>query len=799
MEAQQLTTNDIEFIQSYTEPTTISRRELFDETNYKKIVDNAMIDKMTQKKLQAYFKDRKEPGVKETVYNTSKHNIIKSKDSVIYIGRLYPVNGISNMRRDIRNPLTERFYWDLDFVNAHYHLALHLCQKVYEIPNTHMKEYVENREVWLTKTHPDRKVSKQQFLALAFGNSVKNYDEEFEVVNLDFEKSAEVSQFLQELKQEFNGLARAVWSDSTYQEWKKIKSGKENIPLYQQPNAMFKLLAKVLQDMERQHLLFLSSYLEINGRYMGVYIHDGGLIEKLPAEKEFDDMLRKKCEDVVNHKFGSNMKLLIKPIEYSLSDFSALNKLDAEVMERSKIDGYDMVKKEFEERNFFVNDITAGAEVDEKDEYFELIVRPKQKLFDRYAPMTYKEYTIKDGEIKTETKDFISKWFKDESRRTYKKIDFIPSKKETPDVFNTFKGLRAEALCEKYPEITKEYATEIINGVIDNDDYKRISFLREHIMDLCGNDEKMYLYLVQWLAFIVQKRVQPQTALVFISKQGVGKDVFWNFIYEFIIGKKMVSTPSKLEDVVGKFSGPTLDNKLLVHINETKGKDTFASSDEIKQLIAGQPTITVENKGKDKREITNNLGFIFLSNNENPIKIEESDRRWCIFECSNKWVELNDDDERRVNHFTYLTDILKNDEEQAERLAVIFYLFLQNIDLSSFNIRTIPKSAMYNEMKKSQLHIMYYWLKDICEHMESSGKSSYDAKGNDLYQKFIDWKNFAGHSKYEMTLTKFGIKLKDFDFITKARRSEGISYKISHEKLVAFLKSKDLYEEIFTA
>lgn len=786
-----------EFINSYIEPTIISRRELFDENNYNKIISNNMIDKLTLKKLTQYFKDRKQAGMKEVVYNTGKNNTIKSKDgNIINIGRLYPINGISGMRRDIRNPMTERFYWDLDFVNAHYHLALYLCEKVYNIPCNNMKEYVENRDVWLNKTHPDRKISKQQFLMVAFGGSVKNYDEEFEILDIEFEKNEEVNNFLKVLKQEFNGLAMAIWADPKYEQWKKLKSGEHNLPLQQQPNMTFKLLSKVLQNMEREHLLFLSAYLEMKGRYMGVYIHDGGLIEKLQGEDKFDDNLRIECENAVNIKFNTNMKLMIKPIEYNLTDFTSITSLDNEVLNLSKIDGYDAIKSEFEKTNFWCNDITAGCEVDEKDEYYDLIIRPKQKLFDRHATITYNEYKIEDGNIKVTTKDFIQKWFKDENKRTYKKIDFLPNQEEDKNIFNTFKGLKGDALVSKYPDITIDYIQQLNNGEIDNEDSKHLNMLKEHIQDLSGNDEKMYFYLVQWLAFIVQKRIQPQTALVFQSKQGVGKDLFWGFIYDFIIGKNMVSLPSDINDVIGRFNGSTIENKLMIHINEVSGKDTFAGNDKIKQLIAGQKEISIEKKQENPRKTTNNLAFIFLSNNENPVRVEETDRRWCIFECSNKWVEKNT--EERFKHFKELGNIMSNNIQYAERLAVIFYLILKQFDLNEFNILDIPKSKMYNEMKKSQLPIIYYWFKDVCEHMETSNINTLRLKGNELYNKFTEWKNFAGYSKYEMTLTKFGTKIKDYEFITKKRTEKGIEYFIELNKLIEFLKSKDIYEEIFT-
>jgi hypothetical protein len=788
-----------EFIYSYTllNDSTISRREKFDEDNLKKIILNNMIDKILLKKITNYSKERREAGIKEVHYSVGKNNIIKLQNgNILNVGRLFPDNGLSGMRRDIRNALTEKYYWDLDFVNAHYHLALYLCG-IYDIPCENIKSYVENREMWLLKTHPNRKISKDQYLLVAFGGSIKNYDEEFECCDIDFEKSNEVKIFLELLKQEFKSLSLAVWADPKYELWKKIKSGKDKICLKDQPNPMFKLLSKVFQHIEKEHLLFLSSYLETKGRYMGVYIHDGGLIEKLDNEKEFPIDLIKECENAVNIQFGTNMKLLIKKIEYNITEFITENDLEKKVKELSLIDSYDVIKNNFEKNNFFVNDITSIAEIEEKDEYYDLIIRSKQKLFDRYAPLTYKEYQIKDYQIIETKHSFIEKWWKDDSRRTYKKIDFLPNKNCSNNIFNTFKCLRGEALCLKYQDITKDYVINLIDPTLssnDNQDKVNLDLLRDHIMNLCGNDEKMYNYLVQWLAFIVQKRIQPQTALVFKSKQGTGKDLFWGFIYEFIIGKNMVAIPSDINDIVGRFTG-MLENKLLVHINEVSGKDTFMSNDKIKLLITSQKEISIEKKGIDKRTTTNNMGFIFLSNNENPVMIEESDRRFCVFECSNEWIEKSSNE--RFQHFKELANILSNNINYAERLGVIFYLFLQNLDLSNFNILDIPKSNAYNEMKKSQFPCYYYWFKSICEDMESKGNKIFKCKSNELYVHFNEWKNFAGYSKYEITLTKFGRIINDLHFIEKKKISF-IYYEINIDKLIEFLKSKDLYDEIFT-
>ena len=41
-------------------------------------------------------------------------------------------------------------------------------------------------------------------------------------------------------------------------------------------------------------------------------------------------------------------------------------------------------------------------------------------------------------------KSIINVWLKDEKMRTYEKIDFLPGQTAPPNVYNTFKGYKAE-------------------------------------------------------------------------------------------------------------------------------------------------------------------------------------------------------------------------------------------------------------------------------------------------------------------------------------------------------------------
>jgi hypothetical protein len=74
--------------------------------------------------------------------------------------------------------------------------------------------------------------------------------------------------------------------------------------------------------------------------------------------------------------------------------------------------------------------------------------------------------------------------------------------------------------------------------------------------------------VLNYLAQLVQQpHILPHTTLIFISEEGVGKDIFATFLGE-VIGEKYTHNTEKLEQVCGRFN-TVLGGKLMMVINET--------------------------------------------------------------------------------------------------------------------------------------------------------------------------------------------------------------------------------------
>ena len=101
-------------------------------------------------------------------------------------GRLFPEDGIrlQAFRFDLRNPLAAKYYWDTDFENAHYRIALHHTN-VLGLQNTFIAQYVNNGEETLMLVSPSRKKAKTELLKTLYLGNMKLYRECYHEVDGD--------------------------------------------------------------------------------------------------------------------------------------------------------------------------------------------------------------------------------------------------------------------------------------------------------------------------------------------------------------------------------------------------------------------------------------------------------------------------------------------------------------------------------------------------------------------------------------------------------------------------------------
>jgi len=201
--------------------------------------------------------------------------------------------------------------------------------------------------------------------------------------------------------------------------------------------------------------------------------------------------------------------------------------------------------------------------------------------------------------------------------------------------------------------------------------YPHINLLLDNLFVLQERKE----YFINWLSTALNTLQKNGTAIVLRGVQGAGKNVLYEQIIEYAIGKNYCLTIGN-DDLKSNFNA-SLENKLFVLANEIKGdfRDGNASYEKLKQYITDEE-MRVEQKGVDSRKIINYFNMLIFSNNQTPLQIQGSDRRYTIYETNNVPLKTRVEQDFKID-MTNFIKVLK-----VEREEFVKDLLLYNFDLN---------------------------------------------------------------------------------------------------------------------
>jgi putative DNA primase/helicase len=309
------------------------------------------------------------------------------------------------------------------------------------------------------------------------------------------------------------------------------------------------------------------------------------------------------------------------------------------------------------------------------------------------------------------------------------------------NVYNTFRGYAAE------------------NKELFDIDIEQ-SLIIKHLKNLCNNETATYEYTLKTLARKVQQPHKlTNTALIFKSKEGAGKDIFFNFFGNRIIGSEYYYNTDKPELLFGKFNS-CIENKILVIMNETSGKDTYQINENIKCAITAENN-TIEHKGMKQYKNTNHIEYVFLTNNENPIKVPQGDRRFCGIECNNNIC----------NDKEYF-DALRT-EIDSGTIDRAFFNYMMSIDVDNYDFtNNRPITQFYNDMKEMNTPPMALFLESVV--MNNNTDIIHKEQASILFRQYSEFIT-TFHFKNQPTLTKFILDIKKVDGVEQ-KRSKSASF-----------------------
>ena len=477
---------------------------------------------------------------------------------------------------------------------------------------------------------------------------------------------------------------------------------------------------------------------------------------------------------------------------------------------------YSDLKTAFEETNFKVRNPVSFCEVVDIDGQEELVWRTPAETNALYENLFWTKYSYippKDedegeGTWKTEEREFIKDWRKDTELLEYERVDFRPYCLEdtTPDnIYNQFRGFNA---MNYYLDWLKMENNR--REAEDNDE--GIGILLQHIKDLCGCAE-FYEYFLDMLAFKIQFPSRKNNiACIFKSLQGAGKDSFFDWFGNEMLGSKYYLNIQGLNQLEN--FNALLSCKLLVVLNEFELKESISNKEKFKSLITNVVNVINEKNEKMRKE-KDHTNYILLTNNTISFSVESGDRRLTATEANNA---ICNNKEYFDEKYEYIYGKDKYGEYVGKSFIAPFFQFLLNRNVEkkdwvNTRVRTeyyttlqeysIPPLVRFFEYLNNQ-YFRYGALYDgYCSTIVDINKSVFSASElfnfykrfrSDWNYKSADWNNtlFGTHLK---TYVWDGVNALDaeipYKFIVK-KRTKVICYVLDSIKMIEFLEKEGI-------
>jgi len=610
--------------------------------------------------------------------NKQKGFFVEYETKGLELGRKYAKNSLSlqNFKKSIRETLVNDTHTDLDIVNCHFVILNQYCnQNNFNCPC--LNDFVNNRDFKIQEIinlfSTTRKVAKNLFITMLYGGDINNYCLEY-----GFDITKKFPDWVDELQEELIKITGLVCSINT-----DIFEGVKKLRKKDYVNKKASCLSYVLQIIEDKIVTNACVKLKQLKLPVDTLCFDGVLVNSKNINNDVLEELQSYCFETTGYKVAWSIKPMEKhydiveeEFDFSDYDFKCLDEYN-QVYCASLVS--DNPAEQYALRKAYIQNFICKVQQPQPQYIFQNGIH---KMPYPYTPKDVQlllkpivsGYTSTLGEI-----PFYEKWSVDVNHRLYRTMDFIPYNIENPiddpNIFNVFEGFNPDIYGEKLED-------DIIK--------KKITPYLDLVKELCGGDEKHAEYFNKFIAQIFQDPSHKVPICIILKgKQGCGKNIILDAIGNMLNSTHYISS-SKPSDFFGEHAEGYY-RKLLVNLNEAEGKDTFDFEGKIKSFIS-ESKIMINPKNVRPTEVSNHARTIVTTNKQNPIPIDvrSKDRRYVVFDATNKYVEP----ERPTKFWTLLYDHLRKPEVMSA-----LYQYFMSFDLKYFNwIKNRPITQAYKEM-----------------------------------------------------------------------------------------------------
>ncbi len=486
-------------------------------------------------------------------------------------------------------------------------------------------------------------------------------------------------------------------------ELKKVLEEIGNKVSYLNYEIIYKSIYNILQSVE-ETIVFLYDW-SFKSEYFVTKVELFTLINEYLAtkskkESNYGFEILEKIKKETNKK--ENIKRTMDKIKKQNDDLILL--------EQQKEEFYQQCKEDFEKHFFKLEYPLCYAKIKDDDILFYSENELRCLLQDKYQ---------NDLGV-----NFFRKWIVDSNKVWYEKFVFDPSHIGNFDnKYNFFNGFKYDLM-------------DINTNNLKYDENHIFLKLFKH------NLGKQYEIFMSWLVHII-KYPNIKTGVIIIlysDVHGVGKNSIIDLlekIFSLYVGKL-----EKIEDLTRNFNYH-LCNKLIIYGDEISA-NARKIADQLKNA-ATRKEQNMEKKGKDIIKLIDYSNYIFTTNNECTVKIEEHDRRYL----------LNEGPKEKLPSEDY---VLYHEEMNNDLSVKLFFDYLKEYKPKyDFRMGGIPlmneyKKRISYESRPAYIQMLYFNTKEFL------GKTF---TSTELYSHSLEYakKNFLSGN---YTITKFGEEIKKY-------------------------------------
>lgn len=214
------------------------------------------------------------------------------------------------------------------------------------------------------------------------------------------------------------------------------------------------------------------------------------------------------------------------------------------------------------------------------------------------------------------------------------------------------------------------------------------SMFQEHLRENISNgDERLYRWLVNWMAWVVQNPGKPPgTAAVLQGAPGTGKTVVGGHFGA--VWKPHAIELTHQHHVSGHFNAFVFGRKFIFIDEGTYGGDKV-SAGALKTRIT-EPYIIMEAKGVDAIKVPNRAAYMIASNNDSVVAADLGDRRWMVFRVG---------DGRKEDHAFFAA--MEEQMRAGGYQAMLYDLQHHNWSVGPDPRRVIHTAALFDQVKRN--------------------------------------------------------------------------------------------------